>query len=164
MENPLSKKFAEQFELTVWWINDTLSRLSDNDFNLELFPGKNHGVWILGHLVVSDDDFSKFMGRGELLFPEYSEIFRQGSKVLPVENYPSVSELKKCWDDVCQKNRKIYLDLKDFEFDEPHAMLEDAEKDFFKTKGKVIMTWQLHQMYHNGQLAALLSKAGKSKF
>ena len=164
MENPVSKKFMQQYELMVGWINETMKGLSDDDFKQELSPGKNHGVWLLGHMIVCDDDFSLYMGKGNLLYPEYAEIFGQGGKIQPAENYPSVAELRNCWTKVCEKNMKIYPELKDSEFDEPHALVKDPETDFFKTKGRVIMAWQLHQMYHDGQLGVLLSRAGKSKF
>ena len=150
--------------MMVGWVNETMSGFADEDFYTELSPGKNHGVWILGHLIVSDDDFSLYMGKGGLLYPEYSEVFGQGSKIKPVEDYPSVKKLKGLWANVCKKNMAIYSSLKDSEFDEPHALVEDPEKDFFKTKERVIYAWQLHQMYHTGQLGVLLSRAGKSRF
>ncbi len=164
MENIISKKYLQQYELMVGWINETLSGLSDEDFKTELSPGKNHGVWILGHLIVSDDDFSLYMGKGDLLYPELAEVFGQGSKIQSPENYPSVGDLKARWDRVYLKNKKIYSELIDSEFDEAHALVKDPESDFFKTKGRVIMAWQLHQMYHNGQLGVILSKKGKSKY
>lgn len=164
MENPVSKKFTHQYEMMVSWISDTINGLSDDDYKLELSPGKNHGVWILGHLIVCDDDFSVYMGKGDLLYPKYSNVFGQGSKLQPVDKYPAVFELRKYWDEVCKKNKSIYIELKDSEFDEPHALVKNPETDFFKTKGGVIMAWQLHQMYHAGQLGILLSRAGKSKF
>jgi uncharacterized damage-inducible protein DinB len=164
MDNIIAKKFFQQYEMMVGWINETMGGLSDEDFKTELSPGKNHGVWILGHMIVCDDDFSLYMGKGELLYPEFAETFGQSSKILPVEDYPPVAELKGWWNKVCLKNKKIYSELKDSEFDEPHALVTDFEKDFFKTKGRVVMAWQLHQMYHNGQLGVILSRAGKSKF
>ncbi|MBK8383673.1 MAG: DinB family protein [Ignavibacteria bacterium] len=39
------------------WINWLLKDLTDEDLRTELSPGKNHGIWILGHLIASDDDF-----------------------------------------------------------------------------------------------------------
>lgn len=146
------------------WVNGCINSLDDDEFRMELSPGKNHGVWILGHLVVSEDDFSIFMGNGELLFPELVEFFAQKSKLQPPENYPPVPELRGYWDAVCRKNREIYSQLADDELDMPHALLENDDTDYFKTKKRVIMAWQFHQMYHAGQLAVLVARAGKSKY
>ncbi len=164
MTNILSKQFYRQYEMMVEWVNGTIDPLSDDEFKMELSPGKNHGVWLLGHLVTSDDDFSMFMGKGEQLFPQYYEMFGQGSKLLPAESYPQISELKNAWTEVCNKNRKIYSELIDEKLQQPHALVKDIEKDYFKTKERVIMAWHLHQLYHAGQLGIIISKAGKSKY
>ncbi|MDQ3021462.1 MAG: DinB family protein [Bacteroidota bacterium] len=164
MENVLSKQFQRQYEMMLGWVDGTVNSLSDEDFKIELSPGKNTGVWILGHIIVSDDDLSTFLGKGELLFPWYVKLFGQGTKVQQVENYPDVATLKKCWKQVSERNKIIYSELTDKELNEPHAMIEDFEKDYFKTKERVIMAWQLHQVYHTGQLAIIESRVGKSKF
>lgn len=165
MGNTVVKKFAEQFEAMVEWVNGNIDPLTDDELKLEIAPGKNHGVWILGHLIASDDDFSVFMEKGDLLYPEYYELFGQGSKLLSVENYPSVQLLRKQWKSVVEKNRKIYADLTDEELNEPHGRMQSPpEKDFFKTKQRIIYFWQLHQMYHAGQLSILMSIAGKSQY
>lgn len=150
--------------MMIEWISGIIEPLSDEEFKMELSPGKNHGVWLMGHLVTSDDDFSMFMGKGEVMFPQYYEVFGQGSKLLPPDSYPPVSELKDAWKKVCDKNRKIYSELTDDELQQPHALVKDFEKDYFKTKERVIMAWQLHQLYHAGQLGILVARSGKSKY
>lgn len=164
MENILSKQFQRQYNMMLDWVNGHIDTLKDDEFKIELSPGKNHGVWLLGHLVASEDDFSLYMGKGGLFFPEITEMFGQKSKLMPVENYPSVSELKNYWKQVTEKNQKIYSTLTDKELSEPHMLVKDYDTDYFKTKERVIMAWQLHQLYHTGQLGIIVSKAGKSKY
>ncbi|MEZ4821217.1 MAG: hypothetical protein R2942_01950 [Ignavibacteria bacterium] len=69
-----------------------------------------------------------------IMFPQYYEVFGQGSKLLPPESYPPVSELKEAWKKVCDKNRKIYSELTDDELQQQHALVKDFDKDYFKTK------------------------------
>ena len=164
MNNSLSKLLAKQYMESAGWADWILRTLSDDDLKLEIAPGKNHGVWILGHLIASDDDFSVFMGKGDLLFPDYYEMFGQGSKLQPVENYPPIPLLREQWKTIIEKNRKIYSELQDQELNEPHGRMENPEKDFFKTKQRIIFYWQLHQMYHAGQLSIILSKVGKALY
>jgi len=164
MENILSKQFQRQHEMMIEWVNGIIEPLSDEEFKMELSPGKNNGVWLLGHLIVSDDDFSEFMGKGEAIFPQYIIFFGQGSKILPAESYPPVTELKDAWKKVCDKNRKIYSGLSDDELQQPHALVKDFDIDYFKTKERVIMAWHLHQLYHAGQLGILVARSGKSKY
>ncbi len=73
-------------------------------------------------------------------------------------------QLKQQWKSIFEKNKKIYENLKDEEFDEPPANITNDKQDYFKTKGRVIMAWQLHQMYHGGQLSVIASRAGKKMF
>ena len=118
MNNILSEKFYEQYVMMYEWVNLYLNALSERDIKQELSPGKNHGVWILGHLIVSDDDFSLYMDKGDLLFPEYREIFAQGSKLLKPEQYPADSLMREQWKQVIKKNKIIYESLNDNEFNE----------------------------------------------
>jgi len=164
MENKTSQYFAQQFGMVTEWINWLLKDLTDEDLRTELSPGKNHGIWILGHLIASDDDFSLFMGTGNPVYPEIQELFGQGSKLQSPDKYPDVKSLRVKWDEICEKNRKIYSQLKDEDFEKPHAMIKNYDTDYFKTKGRVIMAWQIHQAYHAGQLAVLASHLGKSRY
>lgn len=162
--NPIVQKFHEQWKDMRDWVTGPINALSDDEFKLELSPGGNTGVWVLGHLIVCDDDFSLYMGRDELLYPEYVKNFGQGSKPIPVDEYPPVQELKDAWGKVCEKNDMVYGDLKDSELEEYHALVKEPEEDYFKTKFRIITHWQLHEMYHAGQLGVILSIAGKAKY
>jgi hypothetical protein len=164
MENPVSHYFLQQWRVMAGWTSGTINALNDEDLREELSPGKNHGVWILGHLIESEDELSVFLGKEPFLFPEYETLFGQGSKLLPVGDYPSAVILREQWKAVLAKNERILSQMTDAEWDEPHARLKEGEDDFFKTKGRCIGIWNLHQNYHNGQLASLLARAGKSKY
>jgi hypothetical protein len=162
MSNKTAKQFAAQFDAMADWVSGNIDPLTDEELKMEIAPGKNHGVWLLGHLITSDDDFSVYMGKSPLLYPEYYKLFGQGSKLQPVENYPSIPLLREQWKNVVEKNKKIYAELTDEELEEFHAKAKDPEKDYFKTKQRIVIFWQLHQMYHAGQLGVLVTKAGKA--
>jgi hypothetical protein len=164
MNNPVSKMFYDQWKMVITdWVNGMLGKMSDDDFKIEISPGKNHGVFLLGHFIGSEDDLSVFLGKGDYMFPEYQKIFMGKVTLLSPQEYPSVSEMKENWKKVCGKSEKIYLELTDEELNEPHAMIKDPEKDYFKTKARVLMAWQLHQAYHAGQLAIIASKVKEKK-
>jgi len=165
MNNPISIKFYEQWKFTAEWITGNIEHLADDDLKQSFATGKNHGVWILGHLIESEDELSKFLGKAPMIYPVYEDMFGQRSKLEPVDFYPSIETLRKQWKEVMVKNDKVLSEISDSELDEPHALsAEMGEKDFFKTKGRVIMIWNIHQSYHNGQLSILLSLAGKSRY
>lgn len=154
MDNPRSKLIARQYEECIGWANWKLNSLSDKDLEKETAPGKNTGIWLFGHLITCEDDFALFMGKGGITYPEYQKMFGEGTKPLPAENYPSVSEMRAKWKEMLAKNKKIYDELKDEEFDEPHAELKD-ENDPCKTKEDIMIHWQVHLMYHVGQIGMI---------
>jgi len=78
----------------TWWISETFKLLSDEDLKKPISPGRNHGVWILGHLVLSEVELSKYLGMGDFLYPENDILFGQRKKTGPVSSYPNVQELK----------------------------------------------------------------------
>ena len=156
--------FYEQWKAVVGWVDMYLNALTDEELKTELTPGGNHGIWLLGHLIASDDDLSLYLGKGNLLYPEYQKLFAQGSKLLPPSEYPPAKELREHWKAVCVKNAALYESLTDEDLNQLHEMIKgDKEKDYFKTKQRCIIHWQLHQVHHAGQLAVLLAKRGKPR-
>jgi len=146
----------------VSWVNMYLNGLDNEDLKMELMPNGNHGVWILGHLIASEDDLSEYLGKGAMLFPLYQDIFKQGNKVQAVEKYPAIDVLRNCWKQVVDKNNDIYLKITDVELSEPHQKIKGKiEEDYFKTKEGCLKNWILHQMHHAGQLSVLRTISGK---
>jgi DinB superfamily len=159
--NPRSMLLLEQYHFMLTWINMYLNALTDEELRSEIVPGKNHGVWILGHLVASDDTLSEYIGCGPTLFPD-TQLFSQGNTLLPVDECKSPTILRVEWKHVCEKNEAIYNALTDTELDQPHALLQgNPDEDYFKTKQGVLLNWPLHQAHHAGQLALLLAKFGR---
>lgn len=157
MDNHLSKLLAKQYLDSAGWANWIINSLSDDDLKKEVSPGRNHGVWLFGHLITCEDDFALYMGKGEITYPAYHNMFAEDTKPLPFENYPPISEMREKWKEMLKKNKKIYEELKDEELQEPHARFKD-ENDFCKTKEDIAVHWQLHLMYHTGQLGILVPK------
>ncbi len=163
MSNIVTKAFAEHYKNMTDWVNWQVEDLSDEELKQAPAPNLNHGVWLLGHLVVSDDDLGVMLGKGNRLFPELFPTFGMNSPCLDPNSYPPASELKKLWKQVYERNIQLLTDLSDEELEEPHARVKDPETDFFKTKKKVVSFWILHQQYHAGQLGLLNAKIVKER-
>lgn len=152
----------EQWQIMLHWVNGNLNNLSNQHLSQTVLPNGNHGVWILGHLIASDDDLALYMGKGDMLFPAYQQLFGAGSTVQPIENYPPIDILRQHWKAVCDKNEQLYQSLTDAELNETHALHKQASPpDFYNTKKRVLICWHLHQVHHAGQLALIRSVVKK---
>ncbi len=147
-----------QRESMYFWSNFVLQKEDINTvLSREIAPGKNHGVWLLGHLVVSDDDIGLYLETHERQFPELVELFGNSSKCEAIETYPEPEYLLACWEKVCEQTLQAYDKLKDSDLEQPHGRLngKSVDEDFFGTKQNVLLHWLNHQLYHVGQISTL---------
>src|SRR5215471_17589311 len=68
-----------------------------------LRPGddSNHLMWVAGHLVTSRATVLKSLG--DTWDVSWSPLFGRGARLAAPQDYPSVEEIRKAWDDVSTK-------------------------------------------------------------
>ena len=159
MEKKVINAYLEQFSIMEGWINQHLNSLSDEDLAAEIAPGRNTGIWTLGHLIASMDDIGLYLCNEDILYKDLWDQFGPGSKS-DGKAYPPVSEMRERWIKVNEKAKRIISGLTDNELNEKHNNKQDTT-EFYNTKQKVIDCWILHQMYHAGHLGIL--SANKKK-
>ena len=71
MEKKVVNAYLEQFDIMVGWIDQYLNSISDEDLKSEIAPGKNTGVWTLGHLIASMDDIGLYLGSEDKGYKDY---------------------------------------------------------------------------------------------
>src|SRR5437016_525710 len=108
-----SDLFRLQRKIMVDWVDMYLDALTDDELQMEIIPGRNHGVWILGHLIASDDDLSPYITKEPILYPELQAQFKQGSTLQDRTEYPTVPELRQKWKAICEKNEVLFNQLRD---------------------------------------------------
>ncbi len=164
-DNPVTYRFFLQWKDMIQWGSNYLNLLTDDDLLLPIAPGRNHALWVLGHLIESEDELSKYLGHGEMRFPEYETLFGMNSQLLTPDQYPSPKQLREQWVKVIHKNTRLFHAIRDAEWDEPHALIKGKpEDDFYGWKGRCIHLWIIHSHYHFGQIAILLATLKKSKY
>ena len=62
------------------------------------------------------------------------------------------------------ENAGIYEELKDSDLAEPHSLVKEDAEDYFGTRRRVIMAWQLRLVYYAGQLGLLLGLTDKTVY
>ena len=57
--------------------DNLINELSDEQLQKEIAPGKNRGIYLLGHLIAVHDDMLILMDIGDKLYPQLNEAFIQ---------------------------------------------------------------------------------------
>ena len=140
-------------------VNELLENLSDEQLSQETAPGRNTGIYLLGHLAAINDNLFKILDAGERLHPEMDAIFldspdKSGMKV------PSVDELKKSWNEINARLTAHFDTMQPIEWFTRHTLVseEDFAKEPYRNKLNVLINRTAHQSYHLGQLAYLKNK------
>jgi hypothetical protein len=138
------------------YLNKLISSLTDEQLAKEIAPGKNTGVYLLGHLIAVSDGMLPLLGFGDRLFPEMEEVFLKNPDKAG-KAFPSVTELKQQLEAV---NTKLNTH---FRFTEINGWLdrhtavssEDFVKEPHRNKLNVVINRTGHMAYHIGQMRLL---------
>jgi hypothetical protein len=133
-----------------------LDSLTDETLQKEIAPGKNRGIYLLGHLIAVHDDMIILLDMGEKLYPELNEPFLK-SPDKTITQIPSAAELRKFWSNQCEVLKQKFDHLKPEEWFEKHTAVsaEDFMKEPHRNKLNIIITRTSHLQYHLGQLRLL---------
>lgn len=136
--------------------DNLISGLSDDQLAREIAPGKNRGIYLLGHLIAVHDDMIILLGFGEKLFPEYNTPFIQSADKT-VADLPSTKELRSAWNRMNEFLNDKFNTTQPSEWFEKHTAVseEDFANEPHRNKLNIIITRTTHLTYHTGQLALL---------
>jgi uncharacterized damage-inducible protein DinB len=150
------KMVVDAWETQNSRVNKLLEDISDERLQVEIAPGRNSGVYLLGHLTAVSDGLLPILGFGERLHPRLENIFLKNSEKLGLAK-PSLDELKQYWKDVvAELSNHISKMAADDWFAEHTAVSdEDFAKEPHRNRLNVLMNRTTHQSYHLGQLALL---------
>ena len=133
-----------------------VSELSDEQFFQEIAPGKNRGIYLVGHLAAVHDALPEILGLGKPAYPELHTIFLQ-SPDKTVEIIPSASELRQIWTAVHERLKNEFTQMPADNWFKRHNSMtdEDFERDPSRNKISVLVNRTGHLAYHFGQMRLL---------
>ena len=153
------KMVLSNWELQNTRMNSLLENLTDEQLASETAPGRNTGMYLLGHLTAVNDRIIPILNLGDQLYPQLYEIFvempdKSGQK------FPPVAELKTCWKNVTETLRRYFNNMPVNEWFTRHMSIseEDFAKEPHRNKLNIVINRTNHQSYHMGQLAYLQQK------
>ena len=134
-------------------VDDLLENLPAEQWSKETAPGKNTGIYLLGHLTAINDSLFKILDLGERMHPELDAIFVDSPDKSGMA-MPSLDELKKYWSEINAKLTQHFNAMQPSEWFAKHTLVseEDFKKEPHRNKLNVVLTRAVHQGYHLGQL------------
>ena len=137
-------------------LDDMISKYSDDQWLSETAPGKNTGIYLLGHLAAVNDGLVTILGFGNKQYPELESVFLFNADKSG-QPMPSVADLKKYWHKININLEAYIAKMKPEEWFTRHTKIseDDFAKEPHRNKLSVLITRTVHQSYHLGQLAYL---------
>ena len=133
-----------------------INEASDELLLKEIAPGKNRGIYLIGHLAAIHDAMPEILGLGKKAYPELAAIYLAAPDKT-IEETPGVSELRAIWTAVHERLKTEFSKMPaDSWFTRHESMTdEDFEKDPARNKLSVLLGRTNHLAYHFGQMRLL---------
>ena len=152
----LVKMVLDRWKALIKNCDSVLDTIADEQLQNELAPGKNRGIYLLGHLIAIHDDMLSLLDIGEKQHADLFEIFVKAPDK-SIADIPSVHELRTIW-----KKQSASLTAKLEQFPagtwfEKHTAVskEDFINEPHRNKLNILLTRTTHLAYHTGQLVLL---------
>lgn len=152
----LIKMVLDAWHSKVNQFNKLLLELSDEQLLKEISPGRNRGIYLLGHLTVMANSMLPLLGFGENLAPQLTTLFVK-TPDKEIADLPTTIELRKEWEKVYALLEKNIAATPAKEWFEKHTAVsdEDFAKEPHRNKLNVMLSRASHFDYHLGQLIFL---------
>lgn len=137
-------------------LDQLLDKLPEEKWKEETAPGRNTGIYLLGHLAAVNDGMLSLLRFRERLHPGLDEVFLTNADKSGL-NMPSVAELKHYWKEINAALDQHIDQLKPDDWFTRHAAVsdEDFAKEPHRNRLNILISRSIHQGYHLGQLAYL---------
>ncbi len=134
----------------------TLNALTDEQLQHEIAPGKNRGIYLLGHMIAVHDDMLRLLGLGDKMYPELFEPFIK-SPDKAVSELPAAATLRTYWAKQNEVLKQKFDSVAPEEWFQKHTAVtaEDFAKEPHRNKLNIIITRTSHLAYHHGQFVLI---------
>jgi hypothetical protein len=153
------KMAMSNWEIQNSRLNKLLAKLTDNQLFTKTAPGRNSGLYILGHLTAVNDSMFPLLELGERLYPELEPIFIRNPDNSGIEK-PLITAIKEYWNTMSTLLQQKMDAMQPHDWFTRHSAVsaEDFEKEPHRNKLNILINRTNHQSYHLGQLIYLNDK------
>ena len=150
------KMVLDAWNTKIAFVDKLLAELSDEQLQKEIAPGKNTGVYVLGHLAGISNRMIPLLGFGNELNPDlYNTYVELAEKDITQQH--DIKQLRQEWTRINAELSGIFARVQPEEWFKKHNSVSDA--DFatqpHRNKLNVIINRTNHLDYHAGQLVLL---------
>jgi hypothetical protein len=133
--------------------NTLFDELTDEQLSTPIAPGRNSGIYLLGHLTAVHDAMLPLLGLGEKFHPDLFDIFVKHPDTATIQK-PPVADLKNYWQQVNKALNEKISHLTFSQWMEKHTAIaaEDFEKEPHRNRLSVLLSRTAHLTEHIGQL------------
>lgn len=137
-------------------VDQFLLAVNDELLESEIAPGKNRGVYLLGHLTAVNDNLFRLFGLGERMHADLDKIFLDKPDKSGLA-FPSTADLRAYWKEVNEKLVSEFGKMTTDDWFNRHSAVspDDFRKEPHRNKLNVLLNRTSHQAYHLGQLILL---------
>lgn len=149
----LVRMTLQAWELQIKRADKIFNTLTDEQLLQEVAPGRNRGIYLLGHLIAVHDAMLPLFGLGDVLYPELRSIYiSEADTKGPV--VPSVQELRSYWPVIHTKLTELFIAMTPEQWLQRHTAMtdEDLVREPHRNKLSVLMSRTSHVAYHLGQV------------
>ena len=155
------KQLAVKMVLDLWnsrlkATDELISSLTDEQLLKEVSPGRNRGIYLLGHLTAVNDAMLPLLGFEKSLHPQLAEPFL-AKPDKTVAELPSAKDLRANWKEINSKLSEHINKLQVDEWFQKHTSVsaEDFAKEPHRNRLNVVAGRTVHLSSHLGQLVFL---------
>lgn len=156
MTNPtMIKMVLDAWQSKIKEADSIFDNLTDEQLQKEVAPGRNTGIYLLGHLTVTHDLILPILGFGQQIYPQLTTDFNDNSDA---KTYTvTASELRRYWKNINSILAEHFKSLSPDEWFQKHNSVsaEAFVKEPHRNKLNIIISRTNHLSYHNGQLVFL---------
>src|SRR6187549_4243154 len=95
------KMVLDRWDACIKNADTLINSLADETLEKEIAPGKNRGIYLLGHLIAVHDDMLILLNIGDKLYPELRKSFIDAPDK-SVTDIPAAKELRTYWSTQCE--------------------------------------------------------------
>jgi len=136
--------------------NKLFDSLSDDDLQKEVSPGRNRGLYLLGHLTTVHDKMLPLLDFEPQVNPQLDDAFLHKPDKT-VSEIPATNELRENWKKINTKLAEHFTKLSPDDWFQKHTAVSDEDfvKEPHRNRLNVLIGRTNHLQYHVGQVALI---------